>query len=119
MTPAVVRARDLRTLLAHYRWVLGFELLQEVAGVLAIVRRGGLLLQLPQGRSHGPQVCPVPLDGEASPHHQPEAHDAHDASALVEDAPRLQAWGAWEFSLCDPQGNRLVFSQWALRDAQI
>lgn len=118
MTPAVVRARDLRTLLAHYRWVLGFELLQEVAGVLAIVRRGGLLLQLWQGRAHGPQVCAVPLDGEACVFRLHAELAAVARSALVEDAPRLRAWGAWEFSLCDPQGNRLVFSQWAVRGAE-
>ncbi|MGE4243225.1 hypothetical protein [Ramlibacter sp.] len=40
------------------------------------------------------------------------AHIARRArSALVEDAPALRAWGQWEFTLCDPQGNRLVFCE--------
>lgn len=34
-------------------------------------------------------------------------------SAIVEDGPALRAWGAWEFTVCDCQGNRVVFRKWA------
>lgn len=114
--PAVVQARDLRTLLQHYVQVLRFEVLQEVRGLLAIVRKGGLQLQLWQGQPCGPQVCRVPVDGADCVFRLHADLRRVARSALVEDAPELQAWGTWEFSLCDPQGNRLVFSQWALQD---
>jgi hypothetical protein len=107
----IVYARDLGSLLSYYRRVLRFELLQEVFGVLAIVRRGALKLQLWQGDPDAPRVCQVAL-GEDTSVFQLYADLAGVArSALVEEAPRLRGWGAWEFSLCDAQGNRLVFSQ--------
>lgn len=38
----------------------------------------------------------------------------HARGALGEDAPRLRPWGAWEFSLTDIEGNRLIFVQWVV-----
>ncbi|RYF77904.1 MAG: hypothetical protein EOO29_20585 [Comamonadaceae bacterium] len=104
-------ARDLAPLLSYYRRVLRFELLHEVFGVLAIVRRGALKLQLWQGEPDAPRVCRVTLDGGTSVFRLYADLAGVARSALVEEAPRLRGWGRWEFSLCDAQGNRLVFSQ--------
>lgn len=97
--------------MAYYRRILQFELLQEISGVIAIVRKGSLQLQLWQSGEGAPRNCTIKL-GVRSSVFQVYADLAKVArSAMVEDCPRLRPWGAWEFVMCDPEGNRLTFSQ--------
>jgi hypothetical protein len=107
----VVHARELKALLAYYRKVLRFELLQEISGVVAVLRKGQLRLQLWQSPPLAPQTCTIPVR-QRSGVFQLYAELAKVArSAIVEECPRLRAWGAWEFSICDPQGNVLTFTE--------
>lgn len=111
--PPVVHSRNLARLLAHYRATLGFELLQEITGVVAVLRKGSLRLQLWQSSDAAPRDCSILLEQRTSVF-QLYADLAKVArSAMVDDCPRLRPWGAWEFTMCDPEGNRLVFSQLA------
>jgi len=110
----VVHSRNLAGLLAHYRGTLRFELLQEISGVVAVLRRGSLRLQLWQSSGTAPRECSIPLEQRASVF-QLYADLAKVArSAMVDDYPCLRPWGAWEFTMCDPEGNRLIFSQLAV-----
>lgn len=107
----VVHARELKALLAYYRKVLRFELLQEVSGVVAVLRKGSLRLQLWQSSWAAPRACTIPV-WQGRGVFQLYADLAKVArSAIVEECPRLKAWGAWEFSMCDPEGNVLTFSE--------
>lgn len=109
--PPVIHARDLGTLREHYRRVLRFELLQEISGVVAVLRRGALTLQLWQSGDRAGTTCTIRLDRDANVFQVFAALAKVARSALVEEWPRLRPWGAWEFTLYDPQGNALTFSQ--------
>lgn len=109
--PPVIHARDLRTLREHYRRVQRFELLQEISGVVAILRRGALTLQLWQSGECAARNCTIRLDRSANVFQLFSELAKVARSALVEECPRLRPWGAWEFTLCDPQGNALTSSQ--------
>lgn len=110
----VVHSRNLAGLLAHYRATLGFELLQEISGVVAVLRKGSLRLQLWQSGDTSPRACSIPLERRTSVF-QLYADLAKVArSAMVDDCPRLRPWGTWEFTMCDPEGNRLTFRQMAV-----
>lgn len=111
----VVSSANLSQLLPYYRNVLRFRVLQEVRGVLALVESGAVRLQLWQRNTQGStRRCRIPLEGAGACIFQVYGAFARVArSALVEDRPQLQAWGAWEFSLLDSEGNQLLFAQWA------
>lgn len=107
----VVHARDLKALISYYNKVLRFELLQEISGVIAVLRKGSLQLQLWQSGERASRQCTIhlrQLPGVFAVY----ADLANVArSAIVDQHPCLRPWGAWEFTMCDPQGNRLTFSQ--------
>lgn len=109
----VVPAACLHRLLAYYRDVLRFRVLQEVSGVVAFVQRGALCLQLWQ-RETGPgrRPCAVELAPEADIFALYASLACSARSALVEDRPQLMPWAAWEFTLFDCEGNQLRFLQW-------
>lgn len=105
---------DLTRLLAYYRDGLGFQVCQEVRGVLALIEQGAVRLQLWQRAGKFQGDCRIRLDGQDANVFQVHARLAqHARGALGEAAPRLRPWGAWEFSLTDVEGNRLIFVQWA------
>lgn len=111
----VLHTPDLARTLAHYRQVLGFQLAQQVPGVVALLRHGPLQLQLWQcaGLS-GPQTCRIALDGGPADVFGIHQRLAASARACLDGAPCLRPWGAWEFSLTDGEGNRLMFVQWVV-----
>ncbi|MCJ0763786.1 VOC family protein [Variovorax terrae] len=112
-TPRLARA------LAHYREVLGFELLQEIPGVLGFVRGAGITLQLWQRPGPvQPVRCRVPLDGAPGAIFESHARLARQSRGCVSQAPRLRPWGAWEFSLTDGDGHCITLAQWAAADAR-
>lgn len=112
--PPVIHASDLSTLREHYNRVLRFELLQEISGVVAVLRRGTLTLQLWQSGERAGTTCKIQLDRGANVFQVFAGLAQVARSALVEECPRLRPWGAWEFTLYDPQGNALIFSQPAM-----
>jgi hypothetical protein len=114
MSVPVVCTPNLAQLLAHYRGELGFRVIQEVRGVLAVVQHGPVRLQLWQRAGKSPGDCRIRLDGQEANVFDVHARLArHARAAMDEDAPRLRPWGAWEFSLTDAEGHRLIFVQWA------
>lgn len=105
---------NLKKLLAFYRDELGFHVLQQVPGVLALLRHGSVRLQLWQQPGAAQTIRTIRIELEEDDAFRLHARLArHERSALADEAPRLQPWGAWEFSLIDAEGNRLVFVQWA------
>lgn len=115
MAVPVVRAANLGMLVAHYRDTLKFTVVQEVRGVVAFVTHGPVRLQLWQSGGQTPCDCRVQLDGRGANLFQVHASLArHARAALAEQSPQLKPWGAWEFSLVDSEGNRLIFVQWAI-----
>lgn len=109
----VVHARNLARLLAYYRQILKFELVQEITGVVAVLRKGTLRVQLWQSADTVRRDCSITLQ-RASVFQLYSDLARVARSAMVDDCPRLHTWGAWEFTMCDPEGNRLTFSQAAL-----
>lgn len=115
MTVPAVCTPNLMQLLAYYRDQLGFQVIQEVRGVLAFVQHGPVRLQLWQRAGQFRRDFRIRLDGQGCNVFQVHARLAqHARGALGEDAPRLRPWGAWEFSLTDIEGNRLIFVQWVV-----
>lgn len=116
MTP-VVRTGDLGAALADWRDHLGFEVLQEIPGVLAILQLGQAQLQLwqraawPQGR------CEIARGELPSGLFDLHARIARRARDRLDGPPRLHPWGSWEVSVCDVHGNRVTFVEWAVQAA--
>lgn len=126
----IVHTPQLARAVQDYRDVMGFEVIQHITGVLALLRRGDVHLHLWQ-RGVGPSEygafkpahhriavaqafethadlvqtlkrhCKTTLAGTQYPHMQ-----------RLSGAPSLQPWGAWEFSLTDGDGNVLQIVQW-------
>lgn len=114
VTPCVplIHASNLAELAAYYRRVLTFDLIQQIPGVFALVGLDSMRLQLWQRPGLMARSCVIDLDnGSVFDLHARLARLAR--SAIVEDGPALRAWGAWEFTLCDCQGSRVVFRKWA------
>lgn len=112
MATPVIHASDLRALVAYYRHTLGFELMQEVPAVVALLGIGPVRLQLWQREGLKARSCHISLENGSGFIFRLYARLARQApNALVEGAPTLRPWGAWEFILRDGQGNRLVFSE--------
>jgi hypothetical protein len=83
--------------------------------VVGFVQHGPVRLQLWQRAGNFQADCRIRLDGQNANVFQVHASLArHARNVLGEEAPRLRPWGAWEFSLTDAEGNRLIFVQWAV-----
>jgi hypothetical protein len=120
MSVPVICTPNLSHLLAHYRDELGFRVIQEVRGVLAFIQHGPVRLQLWQRAGKLPADCRIQLDGHEASAFQVHAMLArHARGALNEEAPGLRPWGAWEFSLTDAEGNRLLFVQWVVNSVLV
>lgn len=114
MATPVVIARDLPALTAYYTGVLRFRVVQEIRRVVAVIENGPVRLQLWQRAGERARSCRIRLHGSPDAIFQVHARLArHARSAMVDSGPMLRAWGAWEFSMFDAQGNQLVFSQGA------
>lgn len=103
--PARLSCADLKHTLAFYRESWGFELLQQVTGVVAVLRRESVTVHLYQRRSdqtHELFACRLLVDSL-------EAWTGRLLSAPGRPEPTLQerAWGR-EFALSDCDGNRLL-----------
>lgn len=130
-TLPILQTPALDAAVRDYTGVMGFEVVQHVRGVLAVLRSGGVRLYLWQ--------CGTDPQNGREQHFKPGRHRvavvcAFDAYANLmyglkkkcsvspTDAqnhalhrlggpPRLQPWGAWEFSLTDGDGNVLHLVQ--------
>lgn len=117
MAVPAVGTPNLAQLLAYYRDQLGFQLIQEVRGVVALIQHGPVRLQLWQRAGKLGGDCRIRLDGHDANVFQVHASLAqHARSTLGEVVPMLRPWGAWEFSLTDAEGNRLIFVQWVVNN---
>lgn len=120
-----------------YAGVMGFEVAQHVSGVVAVLRVGHIHLYLWQ---QGADVRNGAAVAFKPGHHRVAVGSAFDAfSNLVggfkklgrtappetqallihrlSGPPKLQPWGAWEFSLVDADGNVLHMVQWVATGA--
>ncbi|OGA98681.1 MAG: hypothetical protein A3E79_19280 [Burkholderiales bacterium RIFCSPHIGHO2_12_FULL_61_11] len=149
-TLPVVWTPKLSAAVADYCDVMGFDVVQQVTGVFALLRLGKLHLQLWQrGAQPGRWEQELDLDlpdrcGSNTfrpDHHRVvldtpfEVYDALQAALRahkhnlltaplppmglqaperqrLSGPPKLQAWGTWEFTLRDANGNVLRFVQW-------
>lgn len=73
--------------------MLRFELLQEISGVVAVLRRGALTLQLWQSGERAGTTCTIRLDRGANVFQVFAGLAKVARSALVEEWPRLRPWG--------------------------
>jgi hypothetical protein len=99
---------------AWYAGVLGFAPAQAVPGVMALLRLRSTRLQLWQSLHAAPQTLRIPIEGELPDVFDCHARIARAAGGWVRTAPALTAWGTWEFSVGDLDGNLLRFEQWAV-----
>ena len=106
----VVHATRLQHLMDHYCRTLGFVLRTQVPHVVAFLSMGEIALQLWQTAGAPTRRCHIDLGPKSAFQVYGDLRRVA-RSALVEDRPQLQPWGAWEFTLCDPEGNLLRFSQ--------
>ena len=132
--PTPIWTPKLSAAVEDYCSVMGFDLVQQITGVFALLRLGDLHLQLWQrGAQPGrwEQALDV-LKKLSRPHHYRvvldspfEVYDAlqsavrmHANGPLAPEhqrlsgPPQLQPWGTWEFTLTDADGNVLRFVQW-------
>lgn len=108
----IAHAHDLAALAAYYSATLGFELLLEVPATVALLGMGPVRLQLWQRAGLTPRSSRIDIeDGGGSIFHLHARLTRHARNAIAEASPMLRPWGAWEFTLCDCQGNRLTFSE--------
>lgn len=107
----VLRVRNLPAVLPYYRRVLGFSLAQEVPGVIALLRKRAITLSLWSSQANAPSSCNIALGIDADLFTVFSEMASLARSAIVEDFPLLRPWGFWDFSMCDPEGNRLTFAQ--------
>lgn len=113
--PAVCTS-NLRGLLPYYRDSCGFDVKQEVPGVLAVLQRGLVRLQLWQQPAAVPRDLRITLQGSLAEFFKLHAGLARHCRPEEAETPRLQPWAAWEFSLTDAEGNRLTFVRWHVND---
>lgn len=114
-TPAVLHCADLRAALAFYRDRWGFAVRHSVPGVIAVLTRESVTVQLWQRRADmAPQqfACRLLVDGIELWHMALQSAPGQAPSALVE-----QEWGA-EWGISDCEGNRLLLVQSAAHAAR-
>ncbi len=131
---------DLNRAVLDYVQVLGFGLHQWIPGTAALLSLEGLRLMLwgcgapPARFEHGARVLDAPVFRPATyvvrlgdvhrvheAMHQAITHQGHTtltgrqslhADWLLEPAPLLQPWGAWEAHWRDGDGNLVCMTQW-------
>ncbi len=107
-TPAVLHCADLRQALAFYQGGWGFSVQQSLPGVIAVLTRESVTVQLWQRRADmAPQhfACRLLVDNIEQWHMALQSAPGQAPHALVE-----QAWGA-EWGVSDCEGNRLLLVQ--------
>lgn len=107
-TPAVVHCDSLRQVTDFYQECWGFSLKQSVPGVIAVLTRGSVTVQLWQRRADmAPHhfACRLPVDNIEQWHMALRSAPAQAQHALVE-----QDWGT-EWGISDCEGNRLLLVQ--------
>jgi predicted enzyme related to lactoylglutathione lyase len=113
-SPAVVHCADLRAALAFYRDSWGFAVQHSVPGVIAVLTRELVTVQLWQRRADmAPQhfACRLFVDNIEPWHMALQSAPGQAPHALIE-----QAWGT-EWGVSDCEGNRLLLVQPALHTA--
>ncbi len=133
-TVPILHAARLDAAVQDYTGAMGFEIVQYVPGVLAVLRIGEVHLYLWQ---HGADVQNGKPVTFKPGHHRvavTSAFDAHTGLLCTLNKPRngavagelarlpcrlsgppqLQPWGAWEFSLTDADGNVLDMVEWVV-----
>jgi len=107
-TPAILSCPDLRRTLAFYKDTWGFEARHHIAGVIAIVRRESVTVQLWQRRADMPPEavgCRLLVDCIGLWHRWLQSAPGQAPSELLR-----KDWGLeWGISDCD--GNRLLLVQ--------
>ena len=107
-TPAVLHCADLRAALAFYRDSWGFAVQHSVPGVIAVLTRESVSVQLWQRRADmAPQhfACRLAVDNIEQWHMTLQSAPGQAPHALAE-----QAWGT-EWGVSDCEGNRLLLVQ--------
>lgn len=107
-TPAVLHCADLRGALAFYRDCWGFAVRHSVPGVIAVLVRESVMVQLWQRRADmAPQhfACRLLVDNIEQWHMALQSAPGQAPPALLE-----QEWGA-EWGISDCEGNRLLLVQ--------
>ena len=107
-SPAILSCPDLRHTLAFYRDSWGFRVAQHIHGVIAIVQRESVAVQLWQRRADmAPETvaCRLLVDGIEQWHPALQSAPGQTVPLLVQ-----KDWGMeWGISDCD--GNRLLLVQ--------
>lgn len=107
-TPAVLSCPDLRCTLAFYRDAWGFQVRHHISGVIAIVQRESVAVQLWQRRADmAPETmaCRLLVDCIELWHRWLQSAPGQTPALLLH-----QDWGSeWGISDCD--GNRLLLVQ--------
>lgn len=107
-TPAVLHCADLRQVTAFYRDQWGFAVQHSVPGVIAVLTRESVTVQLWQRRADmAPQhfACRLLVDNIGQWHMSLQSAPGQAMHALVE-----QDWGT-EWGVSDCEGNRLLLVQ--------
>jgi hypothetical protein len=107
-TPAALTCPDLRRTLAFYQREWGFEVLHYIRGVIAILRRESVTVQLWQRRDDmAPETigCRLLVDCMEQWHQRLQSAPGQADPELVE-----KDWGL-EWGLSDCDGNRLLLVQ--------
>ena len=107
-TPAVLHCADLRQALAFYRDGWGFAVRHSVPGVIAVLTRESVTVQLWQRRADmAPQqfACRLLVDNIEQWHMTLQSAPGQLPPALLE-----QEWGS-EWGISDCEGNRLLLVQ--------
>jgi len=106
--PAALHCADLRQVLAFYRDCWGFAVQHNVPGVIAVLTRESVTVQLWQRRADmAPQhfACRLLVDNIEQWHMALQSAPGQAPHALAE-----QEWGA-EWGVSDCEGNRLLLVQ--------
>lgn len=112
MTAApTLRTRNLQQLVTFYVEALDFRVVQLVPHVVALLSCGPLRIQLWQSKCASGR-CVATLAAGRSTIFDLHAQLARYGRSLLSGPPELRAWGAFEFSLVDLEGNQVVFLQW-------
>jgi predicted enzyme related to lactoylglutathione lyase len=107
-TPAALHCADLRQVTAFYRAQWGFAVQHSVPGVIAVLTRESVTVQLWQRRTDmAPQhfACRLLVDNIEQWHTALQSAPGQAPHALVE-----QDWGT-EWGISDCEGNRLLLVQ--------